>query len=392
MPSTNSIVDTTNRLGKDGICWFLGVVIDRIDPLLSGRVRVRIYDNHTPDLSLIPQQALIWAHVLNDIHSQSNSGIGNSPNGLAPGTHILGIFLDGSFQQQPLILGTLAGLSTQDAGEAAPFADPRDNPNLPEHLSSPILAPRKVKSWTYKYDGSGLQFVPEPSGMNYPRTSNPLDTEVHKDNNDLSRLVTATNLDETIIALKTDNVDTGVKIAFGGTWSEPPTAAAPVYPFNVVYQSESGTYVENDNTALAERWAMFFRTGSWDEMFPNGIWVSKRGWDAYKIWMKDVYEHTCGVENKTVQNDSNQLYQNDLNTEVINNYNLKVHSNGYIEIDGNANITVQGNCVLSCSGDLDISANRVNIKASGAVNIDAAEINLNCGDANPPTATKPKVE
>ena len=86
---------------------FQGVVEDRNDPLNIGRVRVRCFGIHTDDKSLIPTDQLPWAQPVMPFNSASISGVGVSPTGPVEGTWVFGLFLDGSEQQQPVILGTL---------------------------------------------------------------------------------------------------------------------------------------------------------------------------------------------------------------------------------------------------------------------------------------------
>ena len=87
--------------------FFLGIVEDRSDPLQMGRVRVRVYGFHTQDTSLIPTEALPWAQVLMPVTSAALSGVGESPTGLMIGSMVFGMWLDGSDQQVPLVMGTL---------------------------------------------------------------------------------------------------------------------------------------------------------------------------------------------------------------------------------------------------------------------------------------------
>ena len=87
--------DTQSFMGKNGFVWFYGVVEDRHDPLYLGRVRVRCIGWHTDDKtsgSGIPTDDLPWADVINPITSASMSGIGRSPTGMVPGTHVFGFF------------------------------------------------------------------------------------------------------------------------------------------------------------------------------------------------------------------------------------------------------------------------------------------------------------
>jgi hypothetical protein len=101
---------TTKFLGQEGFRWFIGKVEDRDDPMLIGRVRVRIYNVHSEKKSLLPTAELPWAFVVNSITSASLDGIGVSPTGIAVGSTVIGFFMDGNDGNYPVLLGTLGAL------------------------------------------------------------------------------------------------------------------------------------------------------------------------------------------------------------------------------------------------------------------------------------------
>ena len=59
------------------------------------------------------------------------------------------------------------------------------------------------------------------------------------------------------------------------TGPEPPSAYGGVYPFNKVYQSESGHVIEIDDTPNKERIHLFHKTGTYIEINSNGRKVTK---------------------------------------------------------------------------------------------------------------------
>tara|TARA_B100000214_G_scaffold242755_1_gene177907 strand:- start:30 stop:1961 length:1932 start_codon:yes stop_codon:yes gene_type:complete len=98
-----------NFIGMDGFIWFLGVVEDRNDPYLIGRVKVRCFGHHTGDIIELPTEDLPWAQVMLPITSAGISGIGQSPTGLVEGSHVFGFFRDGEARQEPVVMGSLPG-------------------------------------------------------------------------------------------------------------------------------------------------------------------------------------------------------------------------------------------------------------------------------------------
>lgn len=101
---------TTQRLGEEGFRWFIGTVEDRNDPLKLGRVRVRIVNHHSEKQSRVGTSELPWATILNSPNSASQNKIGVSPTGIQIGSTVVGFFMDGKDGNNPIIMGTLAGI------------------------------------------------------------------------------------------------------------------------------------------------------------------------------------------------------------------------------------------------------------------------------------------
>lgn len=99
-----------NIFAPDGFYWWMGVVEDRDDPLKLGRVRVRILGYHLDNKQVLPTDDLPWAMPLQPITSAATSGVGSSPLGPVAGTWVMGFFVDGKDCQQPMIMGTIAGM------------------------------------------------------------------------------------------------------------------------------------------------------------------------------------------------------------------------------------------------------------------------------------------
>lgn len=101
---------TTRNLGSEGFRWFIGVVEDRNDPLMLGRVRVRIHNMHSPKQSRVSTDTLPWASVMTPVTSAPNNKVGASPTGMQIGTTVIGFFADGEDGNAPIIMGGLAGI------------------------------------------------------------------------------------------------------------------------------------------------------------------------------------------------------------------------------------------------------------------------------------------
>lgn len=105
-------------VGLDGFIWWQGVVEDRKDPIMLGRVRVRIFGFHTEDTTLMPTENLPWALVGMPIDH------GNNPVGLREGDWVVGFFKDGIAQQEPVVMFVIPGIPTQGAVPGVGFSDP----------------------------------------------------------------------------------------------------------------------------------------------------------------------------------------------------------------------------------------------------------------------------
>jgi len=101
--------------------FYMGIVEDRIsDPLKLGRVKVRVFGVHSEFIADVPTESLPWAIPLMSSSSASLSGIGDAVPQYVEGTTVFIFFKDGESKQQPIILGSLAGIPL----DKNPFATP----------------------------------------------------------------------------------------------------------------------------------------------------------------------------------------------------------------------------------------------------------------------------
>ena len=119
-----------------------------------------------------------------------------------------------------------------------------------------------------------------------------------------------------------------VKPAGDYSWTEPASDWDAKYPLNQVIATESGHTFEMDDTPGAERIHVSHRTGTFEEIYPDGKKVTKVVKDKYEIIMS-----------------------ND-NILVMGSYNLSVKGQGSIMIEGDTNVTVKGNMITKVEGDM----------------------------------------
>lgn len=326
----------TNYTGLDGFYWFQGVVEDRKDPKKLGRVRVRVFGLHTENKSLIPTEELPWASVALPTTTPSMNGMGETPSFLVEGTWVMGFFRDGRNAQQPIIIASLPGIPEESARPNLGFYDPR---------TSFSDFPKKLTSKKYPNDGTGAVLV-EGTASSFPRQVDSYSNKVNEP--DTNRLARNQNITETIVKVKKDERDISIKtgLGMGGTWDEPETSYNAVYPFNHVIESESGHIEEVDDTPGAERLHRYHRTGSFEEIHPDGTRVTKIVRNNFQIVLVDNNVHVQGTANLTVDGNINILAKS--------NVNLEVEKDVIAWVKGDVDAKVGGDVVCTVGGDVDV--------------------------------------
>lgn len=294
--------DFQNRLGHDNFIWWLGVVEDRKDPLNLGRCKVRIFGSHTDNLNEIPTDDLPWAQTIVPANSSLTTGTPQE------GDYVFGFFFDGLNSQSPCIIGVFPGIPQNFSNTSKGFNDVR----TAEELSS---SPKRTK-----FTAEGIS--------EYPVQNNPLFVGEPT----TSRLSRNESIDETIVAYKKTHLDENVPTASGESWSEPVTEYSAKYPYNRVFESESGHLLEFDDTPNYERIQLAHKKGSFQEIHPDGSRVTKIVGKDYEILLSDKNVHVKGVCNITVEGDANLYVKGGVVEKVDGNYSLNVA--GDVSING----------------------------------------------------------
>ena len=309
-------MDSNYFMGLDGFVWFTGVVEDRNDPSQLGRVKVRCLGYHTEDLNDIPTEDLPWAHVMHPVTDPSMQGMGSSPSFLLEGSWVVGFFRDAREKQQPVVMGSLPGVPTSTPDSSKGFNDPNaiyPNSSLP-----------KSGHTTGESDTNRLARGGE-------------DAETHQS------LITRRKIkvDPIPIATKPNFGADGVSTVLVSedertTWAEPDpqgaATSASQYPSNHVFESESGHISEVDDTPGAERLHREHRTGTFEEIHPDGSRVTKVVKSDYEIVYDDKSVYIGGDVNLTIGGNVRHLIQGDYVQEVLGDYTLKVGKNMYTKI------------------------------------------------------------
>lgn len=284
--------------------WWIGMVVDRKDPKKMGRVRVRIYGYHSSDTSDISNTDLFWAIPVLSTNSAAISGVGSSPTGMLEGTTVIGFFADGHQAQHPIVFGTLPG-----------------------------------------YSGKGEGGFKDPNGK-YPK---------FPDESDCNRLSRNEKISETCVQKKKDNIDESEEaVSSPGSsrpkWKEKETEYSASYPFNHTYESESGHIMEFDDTEGKERIHRMHKSGTFEEIHPNGTQVTKVVKDNYEIVMGNDFCHIHGSCKISVDGEAKVLVKGNVTLECAGNMDHLIHGNYNVKVSGNYTVDTSGNLTFKTGG------------------------------------------
>ena len=324
------MITDKNFSGRNGFYWFTGVVEDRHDPQYLGRVRVRCIGLHTDDKVELPTADLPWAQCVLPTTSSAISGLGASPSFLVEGSWVFGYFRDGENMQEPVVLGSIPGRPFELANTNKGFYDPNGvYPKYKDEVDTNRLAVN------LKEDGSETN----PHLSLTLRRSTRITGVATADFNP----VTAANGED---ILGSD----------GDTFDQPEIPYSAVYPYNHVYESESGHIMEYDDTNGHERIHQRHKTGTAYEIGPDGTQTNIIKGDHYTFIKGKRQAQITGDCDVSIDG-RHKIYIN--KSGVLNNhYDIQIGPNANINIQvdqGNINVvTVDGNINVNSGGDYNV--------------------------------------
>lgn len=321
--------------------WWTGVVEDRKDPKLAGRYRVRIVGAHTPNKADLPTDQLPWAQVMISVD-------GRSTPLLKEGEYVVGFYFDGQDGQVPIIMGVLPGVPVERRSHTEGFSDPRTG----SALSNAPKSPTNVSVT------NGSVSIREGQGKRNPKN-------LHEST--LPRLARNEKITNTPIQLKRTSVSRAVPKAGGGNWSEPTTPYNATYPYNKVMETESGHILEFDDTPGSERIHIYHRSGTFEEIHPDGTKVTRIHSNAYEI----------------VLSDKNVYIKGDVSISSGGNLNLKA--------GGSVNIEAGQEIVLNATTAIKSQAMQQTHTAMGPMSLNGIPMNLNGPAISPVPPAQPMV-
>ena len=296
---------------------------------------MRALGHHTSNKTILPTADLPWAHTMLPSTSAGISGLGQSATGLVEGSWVLGYFRDGNERQEPVIMGTL--------------------PGVPAELSQ----------------SSGFY---DPNGI-YPKYKDEPDTNRLAVNNiDKPHLANTLRIATRITGIATadfnafPNADGSSVIASDGdTFDQPAIPYNASYPYNNVFESESGHLMEYDDTLSNERIHQRHRTGTSYEIDSQGNKVEIIKGESYRLLSNKEQVQITGNSDITIDG-RHKLYINKSNT-ANNHYDIQIGAGASINIQvdsGDVNIhTIQGRINMNAGGDY-------NLKVGGNYTVEVA--------------------
>ncbi len=322
-------------LGHNGFLWFTGVVEDRNDPQKAGRIRVRALGHHTSNTTILPTSDLPWAHTMLPSTAAGISGLGSSATGLVEGSWVLGYFRDGNDRQEPIVLGTLPGYPSE-LSQSGGFYDP--NAIYPKYKDEPDTNRLAVANEDKEHLSLTLRKATRITGIS------------------TADFDPFTNPDGTAVAGSASD-----------TFDQPTIPYAASYPFNNVYESESGHIREYDDTSGAERIHERHRTGTSYEIAADGSKVEIIKGESYRLLSNKESVQIEGNSDITIDG-RHKLFINKSQTPN-NHYDIQIGAGASINIqvdDGDVNIhTLQGKINMNAGGDY-------NLKVGGNYTVEVA--------------------
>ena len=339
-------------MGQDGFNWFIGVVEDRADPEYASRVKVRCLGYHTADIQKIPTEDLPWASVMMPVTAGANSGIGVSPHFLLEGTWVVGFFRDPA-KQEPVIIGALPGKNTSE-----------------------------TTNFTIAASSAVGGFSGSTTGFKDPNSKYP--TELYIDKAD-TNLLAQESIDTHPSKTVKDTLDSW-STASGSAEQIASTQASAMYPTNHVFETESGHYVEFDDTAGNERIHLYHKMGTFIEIDKSGNVVIKTVGNVTNITAGNMDTYVKGNYSISAGGNIDVYAGGNLTEKVDGNRLTTITGTETLEITGNVTNTMKGTLTEEVTMDVtqDYKLNLTttitalgSIKATGAMTVGGSSISFN---------------
>ena len=190
-------------------------------------------------------------------------------------------------------------------------------------------------------------------GFRDPNNKYPLKEYIGE--SDVNRLARGV-IDGTVVKDKDANRKLDIPKAGGGIWSQPLAPYGAKYPFNKVFETESGHVQEFDDTPGQERIHTYHRSGTFTEVDANGTQVNYIVGDNFILMENNGCIHIAGECNITVDGNTNINARSDANIQVAGNANLEVGNNLDVGVANDVTMRVAGDYEVKAGGQFRVTA------------------------------------
>ncbi|QZI90514.1 hypothetical protein MYOV003v1_p0190 [Vibrio phage 207E48.1] len=193
--------------------------------------------------------------------------------------------------------------------------------------------------------------------------------QTHDDVHILARNDNDEELKNSVVGHKKDALEKGIP-TFDSTWDEPATPYAAKYPYNDVEVSRAGHVFEIDNTPEHERLHWLHKSGTFQEIHPDGSRV-------LKVIGEDVEMYLKG-RNLVVKGNCNVTILGNADVFVKGNKREKIGGDLIQEVGGDVKQKVGGSRIETIVGsDTKKAGGAISRTAGGNITDSGANINLN---------------
>ena len=360
--------------------WFVGCVEDRHDPEKLGRLRVRCLGIHTANKDAIASADLPWASVALPTTSSGISGLGTSPSFIVEGSWVWGYYRD-DLMQELVVVGTLPGKPAELGDPDKGFYDPNrrsDDETKDEYKISVYPKNLEVDTNRLAVNNPALEHSTLTT-----RTTARLKDIPTADFNEIEPNITASD---------TDNWSQPLPHAYHS--EDNPTGYNAQYPYNHVFESESGHIKEFDDSFTIDqdgnkighyRIHERHNSGTGYEILTNGDKVDLVTGSHYSVTNKNNKHYIQGDSDITISG-RHKIYINK-DGQANNNYDIQVgpKANVNIQVDeGNLNVvtkTGQFNFDVGADWNMNVGGNyNLNVQGSETKTVEGTTMHKTSGD------------
>ena len=228
--------------------------------------------------------------------------------------------------------------------------------------ASPVKKEAYTEDRTSNFDKFGFS---DPEGK-YPLR----DYMNEPDTNRLARGI----IDGTHVKFKDSVRKYNIPTANGGYYDQPQSAYSAIYPYNKVFESESGHIVEFDDSPDGERINVFHRKGTYYEVDPNGTQTNYVVGDSFVIVERNGNIYINGTCNLTCSGPMNILCQGDANLEVKGQADCTFHNDVNLGVALDLNVAVGGDFNVLVEGNYNIEVGKtMNQRVVGTLSLESTD-------------------